>query len=39
MDVQEVRWGGGGGSIDWTDMADGDRWRAVVNEAMNLRIP
>jgi hypothetical protein len=31
------KWNGG---IDWIDMAqDRDRWRAVVNEVMNLRVP
>jgi hypothetical protein len=36
MDLQEVGWEG----MDWTDMAqDRDRWRALVNEIMNLRVP
>ena len=36
MGLQEVRWGG----MDWIDMAqDRDRWRALVNVAMNLRVP
>ena len=36
MDLQQVRWG----STDWIDLAcDRDRWRAVVNVAMNLRVP
>jgi hypothetical protein len=35
MDLQEVGWGG----VDWIDMAqDRDRWRAVVNAVMNLRL-
>jgi hypothetical protein len=32
------KWDGGG--LDWIDMAqDRDRWRAVVNVVMNLRVP
>jgi hypothetical protein len=31
------KWDGG---IDWTDLAqDRDRWWAVVNVVMNLRVP
>ena len=38
MDIQEVGFGGGGmGSIDLAQ--DTDRWRALVNEVMNLWIP
>jgi hypothetical protein len=36
MDIQEVGWG----DMDWIYMAQGrDRWRALVNVAMNLRVP
>jgi hypothetical protein len=32
------KWDGGG--MDWIDMAeDRDRWRALVNEVLNLRVP
>jgi len=35
IDVQEVEWG----DVDWIDPAqDRDRWRAVVNVVMNLRV-
>ena len=28
------------GDIDWIDLAQGrDRWRALVNAVMNLRVP
>jgi hypothetical protein len=36
MDLTEKGWGG----MDWIDMAqDRDQWRALVNTAMNLRVP
>ena len=36
MGLQEVRSGG----IDWIEVAqDRNRWRALVNAAMNLRVP
>jgi hypothetical protein len=37
MDLGEFGWAGGG--IDWIDLAeDRDRWMAVVNSVMNVRI-
>ena len=35
MDLQEL----GFGSMDWNDVVHGrDRWRALVNAVMNLRV-
>jgi hypothetical protein len=35
MDLQVIWWEG----VDWNDLAeDRDRWRAVVDTAMNIRV-
>jgi hypothetical protein len=36
MDLAEVGWG----DVDWMGLAeDRDRWRALVNAVMKLRVP
>jgi hypothetical protein len=36
MDLVEVGWG----DVDWIALAqDRDRWRALVNSVLNLRVP
>jgi hypothetical protein len=36
MDLREIGWDG----MDWIDLAqDRERWRALLNTVMNLRVP
>jgi hypothetical protein len=36
MDFREIGWSG----MDWIDLAqDRNQWRALMNTAMNLRVP
>jgi hypothetical protein len=36
MDLQNMGWG----DMDWIELAqDKERWRALVNAVMNLRVP
>jgi hypothetical protein len=36
MDLEEVGWS----DVDWIDLAqDRNRWRALVNLVLNLRVP
>jgi hypothetical protein len=36
MDLLEIGWGG----VDWNGLAqDRDKWRALVDAVMNLRVP
>jgi hypothetical protein len=36
IDHRDIGWGG----MDWTDFAqERDRWKALVNTVMNLRVP
>jgi hypothetical protein len=35
MDLREIGWG----SVDWIQLSqDRDRWRALVNKVINLRV-
>jgi hypothetical protein len=36
MDLKEIGWDG----VDWIDMVqDRDKWKALVNTVLNLRVP
>jgi hypothetical protein len=36
LDLSEIGWGG----VDWIGLArDKDKWRALVNAIMNVRVP
>jgi hypothetical protein len=36
IDLREIRWDG----VNWINLAeDRDKWRALVNTVMNLRVP
>jgi hypothetical protein len=36
IDLKEIGWG----SMDWIDLAqDRNKWRALVNTVMDLRVP
>jgi hypothetical protein len=36
LDLREIGWDG----VDWIELAqDRDKWRALVNTVMNLRVP
>jgi hypothetical protein len=36
IDLRDIAFGG----VDWIHLAqDGDRWRALVNAVINLRVP
>jgi hypothetical protein len=36
INLSEIGWDG----VDWSELAqDRDKWRALVNSAMNLRVP